>query len=345
MKNIVIKGWMVAVAVIVVMFGGIYLTIGTGHWATTREKEPAKLESGEYSPADIRGSYAYSELEQFFDVPTNVLFEAFLIPEGLREPTFLIKEMEDLFEPVVIDGTEIEVGTDLLRVFTSLYSGIPYESDETTHLPSSAVKMLIQEQKLDADQQAYWQAHTFELVPVDGKPEGEVVAEEQEAEEQEVVAEEHDEEEVSIKGGTTIGELIDYGLTEEQFKEITGMEIPSDRALGLRDFVTQNELDMETVKTALEELLVPAAEETSPTEEQSPTAESTEPQPVESSIEIKGSTTIGTLLDYGLTAEQFKEITGLDVPEDTAIKLKDFADANGLDMETIRTKITDALAQ
>ena len=71
MKNIVIKGWVVAVAVIVVMFGGIYLTIGTGHWRTTREKEPVRLESGEYSPADIRGSYAFSEVEQFFGVPTG----------------------------------------------------------------------------------------------------------------------------------------------------------------------------------------------------------------------------------------------------------------------------------
>ena len=61
MKNIVIKGWMVAVAVFVVMFGGIFVTIGTGHWATSRTAEPVRLESGEFNPADIRGSYAFSE--------------------------------------------------------------------------------------------------------------------------------------------------------------------------------------------------------------------------------------------------------------------------------------------
>ena len=66
MKNIVIKGWMVAVAIVIVMFGGIYLTIGTGHWTTIRKAEPITLESGEYDPADIRGSYGFSEIKKVF---------------------------------------------------------------------------------------------------------------------------------------------------------------------------------------------------------------------------------------------------------------------------------------
>ncbi|MCP4402515.1 MAG: hypothetical protein GY801_35070 [bacterium] len=39
------------------LFGGIYLTIGTGHWSTTCKAEPIKLDTGEYGIADIRGSY------------------------------------------------------------------------------------------------------------------------------------------------------------------------------------------------------------------------------------------------------------------------------------------------
>jgi hypothetical protein len=241
MKNIVIKGWMVAIAVFVVMFGGIYLTIGTGHWATTREAEPIKLETGEYDPADIRGSYTFAEIEEFFAVPANLLFEAFIIPEELREPAFQIKNMEGLFAPVIIDGTEIEVGTDLIRVFTSLYTGIPYESDETTHLPSSAVEMLIQEKKLDAEQTSYWQAHVFELVSAGETP-------------TEPVEEEH-EETVEIKGGTTMGELLEYGLTKEQFKEITGLEMPDDTTMRLKDFADANGLDMEMLKEQIIEAL------------------------------------------------------------------------------------------
>jgi hypothetical protein len=240
--------------------------------------------------------------------------------------------MEGLFAPVIIDGTEIEVGTDLIRVFTSLYTGIPYESSETTHLPSSAVAMLNQEKKLDAEQTAYWQTHVFELIPANETP-AEPVKEEQK-------------ETIEIKGGTTMGELLEYGLTKEQFKEITGVEMPDNAVLGLRDFVTENELDMETVKTGILEVLAPT-----PTEEAVPAeslqAEETPPsspeEKAEASIEIKGSTTIGGLLDAGMTKEQFKEITGIDMPDDTAMKLKDFADANGLDMETIKTKFLEVL--
>lgn len=333
MKNIVIKGWMVAVAIFVVMFGGIYLTIGTGHWTTTRDSEPVRLDSGEYDPADIRGSYTYSEIEEFFGVPADVLFNAFMIPENLRQPDFQVKSMEDLFAPVEIDGVAIEVGTDLVRTFTSFYTGLPYESEETTYMPMSAVKALIEEQKLNAEQQAYWQAHTFELVLTEGTPEGEIVA-----------VEEHEEEgEVSIKGGTTMGELVQYGLTKEQFKEITGIDMPGS-AVGLRDFVTQNGLDMETVKTALEELLLPATDETVSPKEPTETIAPAEEQPEATIPDIKGSTSIGTLLGLGLTPEQFKTITGLDVPDDPALMLRDFAETNGLDMETIKTQILEALA-
>ena len=349
MKNIVIQGWMVAVAVFVVMFGGIYLTIGTGHWVTTREAEPVKLESGEYSPADIRGSYTFAEIEKFFAVPADLLFEAFMIPEDLRKPTFQIKNMEGMFAPVIIEGSEVEVGTDLIRVFTSLYSGSPYESDETTHLPSSAVNALIQEQKLDPEQTAYWQVHVFELVPAG---EGESPVEPAEEEDVETT--------VEIKGKTTMGELLKYGLTKEQFKEISGVEMPGS-AVGLREFVTGNGLDMETVKTGILDILAPSPteEDTTPPPSEEKTPEEVAPadatsaedasQPsdesVEATLEIKGSTTFDALLVAGMTKAQFKELAGVEMPEDTAMKLKDFAEANGLEMETLKEQIIEALQQ
>ncbi len=345
MKNIVVKGWMVAVVTFVVLFGGIYLTIGTGHWSTTRKKGPVRLKTGEYSIADIRGSYTFAEIEKYFGVPADLLFQTFLVPEKRRSETFKIKTMhEDFFEPVVLNGTEIEVGTDIVRVMTSLYTGLPYTSDETFHLPVSAVNLLIQEQKLQGEEKTYWETHTFDLVLVGEAP----VVEESPAESPEA------HETVDIKGKTTMGELLKYGLTKEQFQEITGIEMPDNSTLKLRNFVTENGLEMETVKTKILEVLAPApAEETSPAEEpqdiSSPTAH-TEEQPTsaeetETSVEIKGSTTIGALLDYGLTKERFKEITGIAIPDDNAMKLKDFADANGLEMETLKDQITEAFQQ
>ena len=62
-------------------------------------------------------------------------------------------------------------------------------------------------------------------------------------------------------------------------------------------------------------------------------------------VDVRGSTTLAKILEYGLTEEQFKEITGLDIPEDTSIILKDFAAENGLDRETIKDKIIETLQQ
>ena len=333
---------MVAVAIVVLMFGGIYLTIGTGHWATSRTAAPVTLESGEYDPADIRGSYAFTEIEKFFGVPTVLLFDAFILPEEKRTETFMIKDMhEELFAPVVIEGTEIEVGTDLVRVFTSLYTGLPYESTETTHLPKTVVDVLIKEQKLDDEQKAYWEAHTFDLVLLSEAPETSSEDVQQVSSEKPPQTPEEAEKQsvLEIKGSTTIGAVLDAGLTGEQFKEITSRDLPEDRAVGLKDFADQQGLDMETVKTKIIEALG-MSESAS---EEAPQHSNEQAAPEAVSIEIKGSTTMGGLFDYGLTKEQFKEITGLDMPDDKTVTFKDFTDEHGLDRESLKTKITEAL--
>lgn len=344
-KNIVVQGWMVAVTVFVLLYGGIYLTIGTGHWTSERAAEPIKLESGEYDPADIRGSYAFAEVEEFFGVPVTLLFDAFKIPEERRTNQFLIKDMEGLFEPVILEGEEIEVGTDLVRVFTSLYTDLPYQSDETTHLPEGLVNALIAENKLSEEQQAYWEAHTFPLISA-----GEAAAEETSTSaEGEQAVEQSEAATVEIKGRTTMGELLDLGLTKEQFQEITGFEMPG-AAVKMKDFVDSNGLDMETLKTKMLELLAPP--EAAPVSEEAPPPPAPETPATEgeassasSQIEILGSTTVGAVFELGLTQEQFEEISGVAVPEETAMKLKDFAEANGLDMETLKTKLLEALQQ
>ncbi len=244
MKNIIVSGWMVAVTIFVVLFGGIYTTIGTGHWSTSRELEPIRFASGEYNPADIRGSYTFAEIERFFGIPMDILFDAFKIPEANRTNAFKIKDMEHIFAPVVIDGSEIEVGTDLVRMFTSFYIGLPYKSSETTHLPKSLVKVLVDEQKLTGERKAYWENHTFELVILG---EGSIIDE----------SEHESSENVAIKGNTTIGELIQYGLTEKQFKEITGVDMPSNRSVTLKDFVAENGLNMGTIQIQIAETIQP----------------------------------------------------------------------------------------
>ncbi len=179
--------------------------------------------------------------------------------------------MEGLFEPVILEGAEVEVGTDLVRVFTSLYSGLPYQSDETTHLPEDLVKTLIQEQKLSEGQKAYWETHTFPLILAGSAPTQEeiqtTISTEQPQAEHSPAAESAA---VDIKGRTTMKELLDFGLTKEQFKELTGIGMPGD-AVKMKDFVDANGLDMEAIKTKILEVLAPI--EAAPAEEPAPVEE------------------------------------------------------------------------
>jgi hypothetical protein len=61
---------------------------------------------------------------------------------------------------------------------------------------------------------------------------------------------------------------------------------------------------------------------------------------------VKGKTTFAELLSWGLPQESIESILGLPLPEDKLGTVKDFATANGLDFETLKTglqELVDAL--
>ena len=52
---------------------------------------------------------------------------------------------------------------------------------------------------------------------------------------------------------------------------------------------------------------------------------------------------MGELLGFGITKERFKEITGVEMPDDSAMTLKDFAQKNGLDREAVKDQLIKAV--
>ncbi len=86
----------------------------------------------------------------------------------------------------------------------------------------------------------------------------------------------------------------------------------------------------------------PAPGEVSPTPGQ---AESHAKPETASTLDIRGRTTMDELREFGLTKEQFKEITGVEMPDEADLKIKDFAEENGLDRETIKDKFIEVLQQ
>jgi hypothetical protein len=129
-----------AAIVVAGIFGGIAVSAALGTWNVVSTKEPAKIKTGEFSglpsPSDIRGSYTWEDVSKAFGLPVAALLEAF----GSKSPSDKANSLETIYAGKVPEGTEI--GTDSVRLFVSLYTGLPHEPEADTILPASAIPVL-----------------------------------------------------------------------------------------------------------------------------------------------------------------------------------------------------------
>lgn len=233
----------IAPIVLVVFIIGIGGTIFLGLWQTTSSKVPATYTegefAGEYNPADIRGSYSFGDIEEAFGVPVAALAEAFAVEDTDNPAEFLCKSLEDLY-----GATENgEVGTDSVRWFVALYAGVPYSPEEDTLLPSPSISVL--QDRLTEEQLETVRAMTVNLTGLSES----VPADSQTAEQTDT----HTESEAGeVKGKTTFGELLSWGVTKETIEEIMGLPIGK-AGVTVRDYCIENNIEFSTVKDALQE--------------------------------------------------------------------------------------------
>ena len=238
-----LKANILAISVMVLLFGGILLSSSLGWWLTESSKEAATFTEGEFAglpnPADIRGSYSFSDVQANFGVPAEVLAQAFSVDTG-DPAAFPVKELEAQYE-----DSEVEIGTASVRLFVALYTGLPYDLTlETSFLPENAVQIL-QTRELTEEQNDYLSSHT---VALDALPAVETVVETAPVVEEE-------ESDMLVKGKTTFAEVLSWGVTQEQIEAVLGLPIPSENLTVIKDFVLENGLDFETVKTELQALV------------------------------------------------------------------------------------------
>ncbi|MDD3982174.1 MAG: hypothetical protein RBT72_03655 [Spirochaetia bacterium] len=133
----------VVVAAIVVGIAGAKVA---GLWKTEGTKQPVAIREGEFSgmpnPSDIRGSYTWNDVAEAFGFDVGLLLKAF----GAADPLLKLNTLETVFEGIELpEGTEI--GTDAVKLFVSLLTGLPHVAEETTILPFSAIEILKEEGK------------------------------------------------------------------------------------------------------------------------------------------------------------------------------------------------------
>ena len=234
-----------AVIVMVLMFGGIFLSSAMGWWATESTKEPVTFTDGEFAgeanPADIRGSYTFGDIANSFDVTPEVLAQAFGITEG-DPAVFAVKELE-----VIYADSGFEIGTASVRLFVAYYAGLPFDTtDQEIYMPQSATDILLAKGNLSPEQIAYLEAYTVTLG--ESVPAVEPVIESTPAPAE---ASSTTSEEYMVKGKTVFGDLIAWGVPQETIEGLIGMSMP-DPAMSVKDFASANGLDFETLKPALQ---------------------------------------------------------------------------------------------
>jgi hypothetical protein len=241
--------------VLVVFILGIGGTIVFNLWQTTSSKIPAAYTSGEfagqYNPGDIRGSYSFGDIEKAFEVPAQALAEAFGVQDSDNPAAFLCKELEDLYAGVE-DG---EVGTDSVRWFVALYTGLPYTPEEDSLLPSPAARVL--KDRIGETELEQVKAKTVSLSNLEDAASAEETAAVKsgtaEAGATEAgAAEEHSEVEIGqVRGKTTFGELLNWGVSKEEIEQALGLPIGK-AGISVRDYCIQNDIEFSIVKGALQ---------------------------------------------------------------------------------------------
>jgi hypothetical protein len=241
----VIKNIHLMIIVLVLIFGGIFITDLAGVWQTESEKEVSKTIEGLNDPGDIKGSFTFEDIMNNFDVPLEAFKIAFVVPDA--DETFAIKDFETIFEGVLLEDQEL--GTSSVKLFVSLYTGIESDSVEDTNLTAAALELLLDEGKID-------QATYDRLKPLEINVTPDMVLPLAESETSEATSSEEDvvEEDFEIKGNTTFYEIISLGVTKEEILEVMGYELESD-ALKIKDVVEELGLDFETVKLELLEMM------------------------------------------------------------------------------------------
>lgn len=238
----VLKTRTLGIVVIVFIFGGIGLSAALGRWNTSSSKIPARIASGDFAgkpnPADIRGSYTWAELATAFPVPLESVMRAF----GAAKADDKINTLEGMFEGKLPPG--VEIGTDSVRLFIALYTGLPMEGEESISLPRSAIEVLRGEGKADPGRIEAAAARAVDL-GLSSAPASPVIV-------NAAAPEEHVPAVGEITGKTTFNDLKLWGFDLGKVEELLGGMGPS--AQTIKDYCAAKGLSFSELKEEIKTL-------------------------------------------------------------------------------------------
>ena len=215
-----------------ILFVGIGFSMLLGLWNVESSKQPALIRSGEFigqpSPSDIRGSYTWDDVSKAFGIPSSLLMEAF----GSSSSSDKLSLLEAQYVGKVPEGQE--VGTDSVRLFVSLYTGLPHTPEEGTLLVQPAVMVLRREGKDSSPgfEQVAAKAVRMEALPLETPSALPPPA---------------------LTGKTTFKELVDAGYRIQDIEALVGK--PKSLAMTIKDYATEKGIEFSEIKARLSTLV------------------------------------------------------------------------------------------
>ena len=223
------------------MFGTISATSVLGLWQITSTKIPAIYLSGEasgqYNPADIRGSYSFGEISDLFGIPLKDLGNAFAIENENSFQAFQCKDLESIYASS--NTASKSVGTESVEIFVALFKGLPIELNDSIYLPNTAEVILINAGRMTNDQRAFVSSHLVDSEKVSSDNPQLSTSSERSS---------------FIKGKTTFKEVLAIGVKKEDIEAVIKASIPDTSAV-IKDFCLKNSLDFTLVKTEIQNLI------------------------------------------------------------------------------------------
>ncbi len=228
-----------AAILLLVIFGGITFATVMGWWVTESTKVPVTFKEGEFAgqanPADIRGSYTFGDIAASFGVTPEIMAQAFGIQQS-DPAVFAVKDLEGIYE-----DSGYEIGTASIRLFVAYYLGVPFDTTgQEIYLPRSASEILLSKGNLTPERMAYLEKYTVDLSAVESKNSTTPIS-----------TTTTTGEEYLVKGKTTFGELISWGVPQAVIEKLIGAPLP-DSAMALKDYASASGLNFETLKPALQ---------------------------------------------------------------------------------------------
>jgi hypothetical protein len=149
-----------------------------------------------------------------------------------------VKELE-----VISLDSGYEIGTVSVRLFVAYYTGLPFDTTgQEIYMPQSATDILLAKGNLTSEQIAYLEKYKVTLGASAPVAESTLVV---------VATSSTVSEENIVKGKTTFGELLAWGVSQEIIESIIGAPLP-DLAMTMKDYASANGLNFETLKPALQ---------------------------------------------------------------------------------------------